>query len=90
MIQIDENIFYDESLSYQEQSVDVIELIEKTIITEPIEVVTEDCDSGNVRPLYKVFEFPTGAKCKVTYRYVNTAMSNEWAGIKRLKIEVYA
>lgn len=89
MIEILPGVFYDNTLGYWDQSPDVLEAI--NIAREEIVpvVYTEPCDSGNERVTERILEFPL-AFLKITYVYVSSANSPDWAGVTKKIVEVYA
>lgn len=89
MIEILPGVFYNNAVGYWDQLPEVLEAI--NIARENIESVfhTEPCDSGNQRVTERIMDFPL-AFLKITYVYVSSADSPDWAGITKKIVEVYA
>jgi len=88
MIEIIAGVFYDNDLRLWQQSEEVQALVNAAVETEPVAFENEDCDSGNVRPVWRDFILGD-VRLKVTYRYNAEPESREWGGLRNKRYLVY-
>lgn len=91
MIQLTNNVYWDEEKEYNEQSNDCKAFIQNVIFNYSRESVLESIPNSNYsRVLEFVYTLDNSVKIKEVFTYKNSVSSSGWAELLNKKIECYA